>query len=148
MHAPLSALVMLSALSGGTREATIYDNYKQAYQAGRVQNLPVLVILNPGDEAESAPVDVDFLRRSSHRRKLLSSYVVAVIDASTPEGQKVRKLFDAPSLPRVSVLDRGQKWQIYRSSQSHSAEDWNLVLEQHQKGDPPALRPAPAQCLT
>jgi hypothetical protein len=150
MQAHLSALVVLSALSGGTRESTIYDDYKQAWRAGRVQNLPVLVILNPADDAEAAPVDVDSLTRSSHRRKLLANYVVAVIDTSTPQGEKVHKLFQSPTLPRVSVLDREQKWQIYRSSETHSAEDWNLVLEQHQKGNPPpppAPRPA-AQCLT
>lgn len=150
MHAHLSALVVLSALSGGTRESTIYDDYKQAYRAGRVQNLPVLVILNPGGEQEAAQVDVESLVRSSHRRKLLANYVVAVIDTSTPKGQTTHKLFESPALPRVSVLDREQKWQIYRSSKSLSAEDWNLVLEQHQNGEPPRPpqpRPA-AQCLT
>jgi len=149
MHAQLSALVVLSALSGGTRESTIYDDYKQAWRAGRLQNLPVLVILNPAGDGESAPVDVDSLTKSSHRRRLLANYVVAVIDTSTPNGQTVHKLFESPALPRVSVLDREQKWQIYRSSQTHSAEDWNLVLEQHQKGNPPPPRPRPAaQCLT
>lgn len=148
MHAHLGALVVLAALSGGTREATIYDNYKQAWQAGRVQKLPVLVILNPGGDAEAAPVDVEFLRRTSHRRKLLANYVVAVIDTSTPEGEKVHKLFKSPPLPGVSVLDRQQKFQIFRSSEPLSAEDWNLALEQHQKGDPPVLRRPASQCLT
>src|SRR5260221_284741 len=68
MHTPLSALVLFAALSGGTRESTIYDDYKQAWRAGRAQNLPVLVILNPGGESEGAIVDPDFLRRSGHRR--------------------------------------------------------------------------------
>lgn len=148
MHAHLGALIVLAALSGGTREATIYDNYKQAWHAGRLQNLPVLVILNPGADSEPSPVDVEFLRRSSHRRKLLAKYVVAVIDTSTPEGQKVHKLFKSPALPGVSVLDRQQKWQIYRSEQPLSAEDWNLALEEHQKGDPPVLRRPASQCLT
>ena len=150
MHAHLSALVVLSALSGGTRESTIYDDYKQAWRAGRMQNLPVLVILDPGGDDESSPVDVELLTSSSHGRKLLANYVVAVIDTSTAKGQTVHKLFQSPALPRVSVLDRQQKWQIYHSSEAHSAEDWNIVLEQHQKGNPPAPpqpRPA-AQCLT
>lgn len=147
MPAHLSALVLFAALSGGTREATVYDSYKQAWQAGRAQSLPVLVILNPGDD-EDASVDVDWLRRSRHRRDLLGNYVVVVIDASTPEGKTVHKQFGSAPLPRVSVLDRKQNWQVYRTSQSLSAEDWNMVLESHKKGDPPPPRPKPAQCLT
>ena len=148
MHSHLSALVLLSALSGGTRESTVYDDYKQAWQAGRTQNLPVLVILNPANDADAPAIDLDSLRRTGHRRELLGKYVVAVIDASTPQGQQVRKLFGSPVLPRVSVLDRGQKWQVYRTSQSLSAEDWNIVLETHQKGNPPAALPKPAACRT
>ena len=142
MH--LSALVLFSALSGGTRESTIYDDYKQAWRAGRAQGLPVLVILNPGSEADSRSVDTDLLRRTGQRRELLGKYVVAVIDVSTREGQAVHKRFQSPQLPRVSVLDKQQKWQVYRTSQSLSAEDWNLVLEKHQKGAPPA----PLLCKT
>jgi hypothetical protein len=148
MHTPLSALVLLSALSGGTRESTIYDNYKQAWQAGRAQNLPVIVILNPGADSETPGIDADLLRRTSHRRELLTKYVVAVIDTSTPHGQTVHKLFKSPSLPRISVLDKQQKWQIFRSSEELSAEDWNLVLEKHQKGEPPAVKAAPLVCQT
>jgi hypothetical protein len=146
MH--LSALVLFSALSGGTRESTIYDDYKQAWRAGRAQGLPVLVILNPGSEADSRSVDTDLLRRTGQRRELLGKYVVAVIDVSTRAGQAVHKRFQSPQLPRVSVLDKQQKWQVYRTSQSLSAEDWNLVLEKHQKGAPPASRPAPLLCKT
>ena len=44
MPTHLGALVLFAALSGGTRESTVYDNYKQAWQAGHAQSLPVLVI--------------------------------------------------------------------------------------------------------
>ncbi len=144
MPTHLSALVLFAALSGGTRESTVYDSYKQAWHAGHAQNLPVLVILNPAEDANASAVDLDWLRRSRHRRELLANYVVVVVDASTPEGKVVHKQFGAASLPRVSVLDRQQKWQVYRTSQSLSAEDWNMVLETHKKGDPPPPRPKPA----
>jgi len=148
MHTHLGALVLLSALSGGTRESTVYDDYRQAWQAGRAQNLPVLVILNPSSDADSPSIDVDSLRRTGHRRDLLGKYVVAVIDTSTPQGKTVRKLFGSQALPRVSVLDRQQKWQVYKTSQALSAEDWNLVLETYQKGNPPAVVAKPAACRT
>ena len=148
MQTQMSALILLAALSGGTREATTYDNYKEAYRAGRSLQLPVLVILNPGADSDTSAVDVQMLRRTNHRRGLLANYAVAVIDTSTPEGQAAHKLFKSPQLPRVSVLDKQQKWQVYRSSLALAAEDWNLVLDKFQKGEPPVLRPAPAQCLT
>jgi hypothetical protein len=143
-----SALILLAALSGDTYEPNVYDNYKQAWHAGRAQSLPVLVILNPGEDTDSSPVDIEWLRRSRHRRDLLDNFVVAVIDVSTPEGKTAHKLFGSAALPRVSVLDRQQKWQIYRTSRNLSAEDWNVLLETHRKGDPPPPRPKPAQCLT
>ena len=148
MYTHLSALVLFSALSGGTRESTVYEDYKEAWRAGRAQNLPVLVVLNPGAESGTATVDADLLRQTGHRRNLLANYVVAVIDTSTIEGEAVHKLFQSPTLPRVSVLDKQQKWQIYRTSQSLSAEDWNLVLEKYRTGVRPVVRPAPAVCQT
>jgi hypothetical protein len=148
MSTQLGALVLFAALNGGTLESTVYDDYRQAWQSGRTRGLPLLVILNPGEVAGSPPVDIEWLRRSSHRRELLKNFVVVVIDASTPEGKKVHKQFGSAALPRVSVIDRQQKWQVYRTSQLLSAEDWNMVLEKHKKGDPPPPRPKPAQCLT
>jgi hypothetical protein len=148
MPMQLSALILLAALSGGTRESMIYEDYKEAWRAGRAQNLPVLVILNPGADSEARPVNGELLLRTKHRRKLLEKYVVAVIDTSTTEGHAAHKLFQSPALPRVSVLDRQQKWQVYRTSQELSAEDWNLVLEKHQKGEPPVIRVAAKPCRT
>ena len=148
MHAHVSALVLFAAFSGGTREATVYDSYREAWRAGRAQNLPVLVVLNPGTDSETAAVDLNLLRQSGHRRNLLANYVLAVIDTSTPEGEAVHKLFQSPTLPRVSVLDKQQKWQLYRSSDALSAEDWNLLLEKYRTGVRPVARPAPAVCQT
>src|SRR4029453_13703364 len=98
MHTHVSALVLFAAFSGGTRESTVYDSYREAWRAGRAQNLPVLVVLNPGTDSDAAGVDVEALRQSGHRRNLLASYVLAVIDTSTPEGEAVHKLFQSPTL--------------------------------------------------
>jgi hypothetical protein len=139
---------MFAAFSGGTREATIYDNYKDAWRAGRAQNLPVLVVLNPGTDSDVASIDVEALRQSGHRRNLLANYVLAVIDTSTPDGEAAYKLFKSPTLPRVSVLDKQQKWQIYRTSDVLSAEDWNLILEKYRTGTRPTAPAAPKVCQT
>jgi hypothetical protein len=139
MHCQLGSLILWAALSGAPAgESSIYADYKEAYLAGKAAGRPVLVIINPGTDADAQAVEVDMLKRSAVRRELLENYVVAVIDASTPEGQKVHKLFDSPPLPRVSVIDKEQKWQIYRTSKPLNAEDWNIVLEKYRTGQAPA----------
>jgi hypothetical protein len=145
MTTQLSALLLLAAISGSaTESAQVYDNYKAAWQAGREKKLPVLVIFNPGADSTAPVVDVNTVRLASHRRELLSNYVVAVIDTSTPEGEATHKLFKSPPLPRVTVLDRHQKFQIYQTSKALSAEDWNLMLEKYQKGETPVVAAKPA----
>ena len=145
MSMQMSALVLLVALGGSASEsATVYDSYKAAWQAGRDKNKPVLVIFNPGADSTAPGVDLSQVRLASYRRDLLANYVVAVIDTSTPEGQATHKLFESPPLPRISVLDKQQKWQIYRTSKALSAEDWNLVLEKYQKGETPVVKAKPA----
>jgi hypothetical protein len=141
-------LVLWTALGATpSGDAECFSDYKQAYLAAQAANRPLLVILNPGSEADVAPLDVDALRRSGHRRKLLGDYVVAVIDASTPAGQTAHKLFGSPALPRVSVIDKQQKWQIYRTSQALTPESWNLVLEKYRTGQAPAAAAPTCSCM-
>lgn len=147
MLSAVGTLVLWTALSGSpTGDAPVYGDYKEAWQAAQSANRPVLVILNPGVEADAPQVQLDEIRRSAHRRELLDNYVVAVIDTSTPEGQQVHKLFNSPKLPRVSVIDKQQKWQIYRTSQPLTAEDWNLVLAKYRTGQLPAVPRPSCNC--
>ena len=113
-------ILLVSAALGGDASVspTVFDDYKPAYMAAKSANRPLLVIINPGTESDAKSLDLEDVTRSGHRREILGDYVVAVIDASTPEGQKAHKLFGSPALPRVSVIDKQQKWQIYRTSKS------------------------------
>ncbi len=148
MLSSLGVLLVSAALGGdATVNVDVYGDYKPAYMAAKSANRPLLVIINPGAESEAKPLDLEDVRRSGHRRELLGDYVVAVIDASTPEGQKAHKLFGSPALPRVSVIDKQQKWQIYRTSQSLTAEDWNLVLVKYRKGQAPVVAAPPCNCM-
>lgn len=148
MNLQVGVLCLCAALSGGTRESTIYTDYREAWNAARAEGLPLLVIINPKHEEGAAAVDLDLVTRTRHRRELLASYVVAVIDSSTEQGERVHRLFKSPPLPRVSVIDREQKWQLYRTSSRLTAEDWNLVLEGYQKGvvPPPPAATGCAAC--
>jgi hypothetical protein len=112
---------------------THFTNYTEAYREAQRGKKPLLVILNPAEEATA--VKVDDVRKTQQRRELLEKFVVVVIDTSTPHGETINKLFDQKSLPHVSVIDRDQQWQVFRTSKKLQGEDWNRVLETFQNGE-------------
>ena len=112
-----------------------FQNYTAAYQAAQQTKKPLLVILNPGSESESVPVHLEDVRKTEQRRKLLERYVIVEIDSSTSHGETIHKLFDNKPLPHVAVIDRDQKWQVFRTSRVLQGNDWTKILETFQNGD-------------
>ena len=112
-----------------------FQNYTEAYRAAQRTKKPLLVILNPGHESNVVPVHLDDVRKTEQRRKLLERYVVAEINASTPYGETIHKLFENKPLPHVAVIDREQKWQVFRTSRTLQGNDWTKILEALQNGD-------------
>ena len=137
------ALVLLMEPAIGLAPSTVaelktpqqFQNYTAAYRAAQREKKPLLVILNPGRESDTVPVHLDDIRKTEQRRKLLDRYVLVEIDASTPHGETIHKLFDNKSLPHVAVIDRDQKWQVFRSNRTLQGNDWTRILETFQNGD-------------
>ena len=137
------ALVLLMEPAIGLAPSTVaelktpqqFQNYTAAYRAAQREKKPLLVILNPGRESDTVPVHLDDVRKTDQRRKLLDRYVLVEIDASTPHGETIHKLFDNKSLPHVAVIDRDQKWQVFRSNRTLQGNDWTRILETFQNGD-------------
>lgn len=111
-----------------------YSSYTQAWNAAHDAGRPMLVILNPGIDADGKKITEAELRADAKVQPLLDKYVVAVIDTTTDHGQKVNEIFGKPTLPRVVVIDKAQKKQIFQSSSDLSNEQIAKVLEQHQDG--------------
>ena len=114
---------------------THFTNYTLAYREAQRSKKPLLVILNPGEEAAGVPVHLADVRKTEHRRKLLERYVVVVLDAGTKHGETTHKLFDSRTLPYVSVIDHDQRWQLFRTSCKLQGDDWNKILETFQSGE-------------
>ena len=137
------ALVLLMEPAIGLAPSTVaelktpqqFQNYTAAYRAAQREKKPLLVILNPGRDSDTVPVHLDDIRKTEQRRKLLDRYVLVEIDASTPHGETIHKLFDNKSLPHVAVIDRDQKWQVFRSNRTLQGNDWTRILETFQNGD-------------
>ena len=123
-----------------------FTDYAPAYQEAQRTKKPLLVILNPGEKTEKTSesndsatvtaVKLDDVRKTQQRRDLLEQkYVVVVIDASTKQGEVTHRLFNNRPLPHVSVIDRDQKLQAFRTSRKLQGDDWNKILETFQTGD-------------
>ena len=125
--------IQTQQVAAAANQPTHFTNYAAAYREAQQAKKPLLVILNPAEE--SSAVKVEEVRNTQQRRDLLQKFVVVVIDTSTDHGETVNKLFNEKSLPHVSVIDRDQQWQLFRTSKKLQGEDWNRVLETFQNGE-------------
>ena len=118
----------------------LFDNYTKAYRSAQQTERPLLVVLNPGEESGKDGVSLGEMTQSEQSRDLLKNYVVTVIDADSEHGKTCQKLFDAESLPHVVVIDKQQKYQLYKASKELNAKTWTAVLRKYKNGE----RPEPA----
>ncbi len=112
-----------------------FDNYTLAYRDAHQAKKPMLVILNPDAKSLERPVMLADVAKTQHRRELLRNFVVVVVDTKTPHGKTMHSLFGSAKLPRVVVIDRDQRWQLFKTSRQLQGDDWNRILETFQAGD-------------
>ncbi|HEV3299760.1 MAG TPA: hypothetical protein VG055_08965 [Planctomycetaceae bacterium] len=123
-----------------------YDSYTQAYRAAKQAKKPMLVILNPAKGAKVSMISLEDVQKTRIRRDLLQNYVVAVIDTSTPHGQKVQALFGSPQLPHVAIIDNAQSFQVYQTSETLYGQMWDQILTAFQKAEPATRMPVQNSC--
>jgi hypothetical protein len=123
-----------------------YDSYTQAYRAAKQAKKPMLVILNPAKGAKVSMISLEDVQKTRIRRDLLQNYVVAVIDTSTPHGQKVQALFGSPQLPHVAIIDNAQSFQVYQTSETLYGQMWDQILTAFQKAEPATRMPVQTSC--
>ena len=158
----LLAAMTASATAGNSKKANVprplseeakpeepayFVNYSRAYRAAQMLELPLLVVLNPAETSDQDRVTYRELERTSYRRKLLKSYVVVLIDTGTAHGQTCRELFRCKTLPHVVVIDKHQKWQIFKTSGPMDGPVWTKLLEKYKDGVRPverAVAPSPS----
>lgn len=113
-----------------------FHSYNDAWNAAQKAERPLLVILNPPAKTDADQgISETSIREDQQLKPLLDEYVVAVIDTGTDHGKTVHKLFDSAPLPRVVVIDKQQKYQIYRTSEKMSNDKLAKVLDQHKDGE-------------
>jgi hypothetical protein len=128
MNAPAANMEVAHNASGS------FASYTQAWHAAKDAERPMLVILNPAQGEGRRIITEDELRADEKIQPKLNDYVVAVIDTGTEHGKQVHELFGNAALPRVVVIDKEQKSQIFRTSDELSHEKLAEVLSQHKDG--------------
>jgi hypothetical protein len=120
-----------------------YDDYGEAYRAAQQSGRPLLVILNPAADSstEVRTVSIEAVRKTKQCRESLNNYVVAVIDTGTEYGMATYEVFKSPQLPRIVVIDKQQKFQIFRTSNQLQTEGWASMLSTYRNGER-QVRPA------
>jgi hypothetical protein len=115
----------------------LFDNYTSAYRTAKQTERPLLVVLNPSEDADNDAVSLGDLTATEQSRELLKNYVVTIVDADSEHGKTVQKLFNAKSLPHVVVIDKDQKFQLYKTSKKLDAKTWTTVLRKYKNGESP-----------
>jgi hypothetical protein len=150
MHLTVALLALTAVppdLSIDPAEVQHFTSYTRAHEAARRLHKPMLVILNPPAASDREPISMEALRKTRHRRELLEDYVVAVLDTDTRHGKVCYDLFRRPELPRVVVIDKDQKYQIFKTSDSLYGQLWTTILEKHREGERVSAAPVAAQHL-
>jgi hypothetical protein len=123
-----------------------HSSYAEAYRVAQRTKRPMLVILNPAKDSKISMVSFEDVKKTRARRDLLQNYVVAVIDTSTPYGQKVYEAFGSPQLPRVTNTDSDLQYQVYQTSEALYGQQWDTVLTTFVHATPVTVMPAPNYC--
>lgn len=134
MSISLPLLLLTGMAVGEAKIPSHYDNYTDGYKAAQKTGQPLLVILNPGGESAKKPITLESVRKSKTCCDWLESYVVVIVDTDTKKGGVIHTLFGARPLPYVSVIDKKQKFQIYKTSNTLQLSDWDRVLKTYRKG--------------
>lgn len=104
------------------------SNYASALQAARLQQRPLLVILenpnNPDQRVEELkPGD------GTEMGNLLLKYELCRVDVTTDYGQKVAEVYDATALPCTVITDKSCRIVMFRGFGQYTPEMWSSTLE-------------------
>jgi hypothetical protein len=109
-------------------------DYGKALAATRSEHRPLLVVIdNP--TLPQAHIDEALVATDGEQGKLLTSYALCRVDASTPYGKKVVQAFGAKQLPHTAIIDNTGSVVLYKQPGKIAADQWKTTLAKYQSGD-------------
>jgi len=129
-----AATIAATTLAATPGKVQWQADYGKALAATRTDHRPLLVVLdNP--TVPQAHLDDALLKAEGEQGKLLTSYRLCRIDATTEYGQKVAKAFGATQLPHTAIIDRTGSVVLFKQPGQIAATEWNATLAKYQEGN-------------
>ena len=126
--------MLLSAVAANTDSMQWEADYGKALAATRSDDRPLLVVLDvpagPNTAAKTEQLDTQ-----GEQSKLLGSYQLCHIDASTKYGQKVAEVFKAEKFPFAAVIDKTGSVVLTKQTGPLSDQQWQNMLTTYQSGE-------------
>ena len=133
LHYLAAATIAATTLAATPGKVQWQADYGKALAATRSDHRPLLVVLDNPTEPQSH-LDDALLKAEGEQGKLLTSYRLCRVDASTEYGKKVAKAFGASQLPHTAIIDRTGSVVLFKQPGQIAASDWNTTLAKYQSG--------------
>ena len=129
-----TASMLLSAIATDSNPVRWEADYGKALAATRSNDRPLLVVLDIPADTDSS-FSSEQLNTKGKQAKLLSSYQLCHVDASTKYGQKVAEVFKAEKLPFAAVIDKTGSIVLCKKVGQLSSDEWKNILTTFEKGE-------------
>jgi hypothetical protein len=123
-----------SAISTDATTDTWQGDYTKALAATRQDDRPLLVVLDVPSDPKAA-VETEQFEIEGEQGKLLESYQLCHVDASTKYGKKVADAFRATQFPFTAIIDKTGSVVLLKKSGQVSNDEWQETLAKYQKGE-------------
>jgi len=133
----ITAIVLSSAVAAtasSSRPVEWQADYGKALAATRADDRPLLVVLEVPSDPKTA-VEGEQLKTDGEQAKLLASYQLCRVDASTEYGQKVAKAFKAKKFPFTAIIDKTGSIVLHKKQGQLTDAEWNKTLSDYKSGE-------------
>ncbi len=135
----LAAAMVAASFAVTPGKADWQGDYGKALAATRSDQRPLLVVLDIPSNPQ-ASLEQGLLAVEGDQAKLLESYELCHVDASTEYGQAVAKAFGATQFPHTTIIDRTGAVVIFKKPGQMAATEWSTTLAKYQAGTRPVTQ--------
>ncbi len=129
----LTAIALSSAVAAN-KPVEWQADYGKALAATRADSRPLLVVLEVPSDPKTT-VEGEQLKTDGEQAKLLASYQLCRVDASTEYGQKVAKAFKAKQFPFTAIIDKTGSIVLHKQQGQLTDAEWSKTLSAYKSGE-------------
>ena len=134
VHFFVLTAIVLSNTVASSSPAQWHGDYGKALAATRGDDRPLLIVLDVPNDPKAAATDAQ-LDVDGEQAKLLSSYQLCRVDASTEYGQQIAKMFQAEKFPLTAIIDKTGSVVLLKKQGKLTNAEWNQTLSAYKSGE-------------